>query len=52
MTNADAARAMTSLETYELIVRNYRDRPLSERYDLWLGTMIRQLDLKRREARR
>jgi hypothetical protein len=49
--NAAVARAMMSLAEYELMIRNYRDRYLSERNQLWFGTIVRQRDLKRREAR-
>ena len=54
--NADVARAQTSLETYEQIVRNYQERYdkglMSERNRLWFETVVRQRDLKRREVRR
>lgn len=50
MSNEDVARAMTSLETYELMVKNYEGRPLDRpSHRLWFETVLRQRDLKRRE---
>lgn len=52
MDNADFARSMTSLETYELMVKNYEARALDlPSHRLWFETILRQRDLKRKEAR-
>jgi hypothetical protein len=49
--NVVVAREMTSLETYDLIIRNYKDRSLSEQHLPWFETIVRQRDLKRKEMR-
>lgn len=52
MDNADVARAQTSLETYDQIIRNYWERRHWDAYRPYIGTLVRQRDLKRREMGR
>jgi hypothetical protein len=51
MSNTDVARAMTSIESYDRMIKVYEKRPLSEQHRTWLETLVRQRDLKLKEAR-